>query len=698
MEVSLTVSAANPPRLVTESAGLSFALNQGAAPGSAPLTVANRGSGTLEFAVSVATDSGGRWLSAAPPGGSLTSGVPVALTVAANPAGLGAGTYTGRVLITSPLAGQGVTVPVTMTVSAVRQTILLSQTGLTFTAVAGGGVVPPQTFGVLNTRQGAMAWTAVRSTLSGGANWLTVSPASGTSEAGALKVPLVEVGVQPAGLAPGDYYGQIRVVAPGADNSPQVVSVVLKVLPAGSNPGPVVRPTGLIFASVAGTSPPGSQEVLISNLTDTPLSFTSGRLTLDGKDWFVSVPVSETVSPARPTRLVVQTDTTILTPGIRRGVVTLLFADGSVQAVNLLSVLLGNGTTKGVVGAEGCVPTTLLPLFTVLAANSTAVAGWPTPVEVKVVDDCGDPMVRGSVVAAFSNGDGALPLAPLGEGRWSGTWQPRRSATAGVTVTVTAQIPDLRVRGTVQATVGVQANPSVPVVGQAALVNAASFGPQAVTAPGSIVSIFGSRLSDGEAQAKTLPLQTELGGVTAAMAGQPLPLLYVSGQQVNAVIPYGIQTNAQHQVVVRRGDSYSVPENITVAPAQPAIFTLDLSGRGQGLIFLTRPNGFVLAEGANPARAGDVVVVYATGLGEVNPAVATGAAAPGLPLSRVVTPVEARIGGRDAAVQFAGLAPGFVGLYQVNVQVPPGVEPSPAATLVLLQNGAPSNTVTLAVR
>ena len=60
--------------------------------------------------------------------------------------------------------------------------------------------------------------------------------------------------------------------------------------------------------------------------------------------------------------------------------------------------------------------------------------------------------------------------------------------------------------------------------------------------------------------------------------------------------------------------------------------------------------------------------------------------------------MEARIGGRDAGVQFAGLAPGFVGLYQLNLQVPPGVEPGPAVTLVLLQNGAPSNTVTLAVR
>ena len=61
-------------------------------------------------------------------------------------------------------------------------------------------------------------------------------------------------------------------------------------------------------------------------------------------------------------------------------------------------------------------------------------------------------------------------------------------------------------------------------------------------------------------------------------------------------------------------------------------------------------------------------------------------------------PVEARIGGRAATVQFAGLAPGFVGLYQVNVQIPVGVTPGPAVPLVLSQSGVPSNTVTLAVK
>ena len=63
-----------------------------------------------------------------------------------------------------------------------------------------------------------------------------------------------------------------------------------------------------------------------------------------------------------------------------------------------------------------------------------------------------------------------------------------------------------------------------------------------------------------------------------------------------------------------------------------------------------------------------------------------------------MVPVQAQIGGSSATVHFAGLAPGFVGLYQVNVQIPAGVEPGPVVPLVLFQNGVPSNTVTLAIQ
>jgi len=553
--------------------------------------------------------------------------------------------------------------------------------------VAQGGAVPPQSFGILNTRQGVMNSSVSASVLGVGPNWLAATPTSGSSDAASLKVPLVDVAVKLAGLAAGEYYGQVRVTSSTADNSPQLVSVVLKVLPPGSKPPPVVRPTGLIFTSVAGTSPPSSQDVLVSNLTSDVLAFRSGRLTLDGLDWFMVVPPAESVSPAQPTRLVVQTDTTILTPNIRRGVLTLLFDDGNVQTVNLLSVLLGSGGTKGGSSADGCTPGQLLPILTGLPQNFSVVAGWPQRIDVRIVDDCGDPMVRGSVVASFSNGDPPISLAPLGTGDWSGTWYPRNSAGSSTIVTVTAEIPEPKIRAIVQVSGGLQATPNVPVVSQGALVNAASYSPVALVSPGSILAIFGDRLATTLVQASTVPLPTELGGVSVILGGQVLPLLFVSEHQVNAFVPFNATLNAQLPLVVSRGTSYSVPEMLIVAEAQPAIFTTDASGKGQGVIV----NGTAVADATNPVRPGDVVVIYATGLGGVSPSVASGAASPVDPLARVVAPVEVRIDGKLARVDFSGLTPFFVGLYQVNAQVPAGISAGATVPVVVTVNGVNSN-------
>ena len=100
----------------------------------------------------------------------------------------------------------------------------------------------------------------------------------------------------------------------------------------------------------------------------------------------------------------------------------------------------------------------------------------------------------------------------------------------------------------------------------------------------------------------------------------------------------------------------------------------------------------------NAVERGSVVQTFVTGLGATNPTVASGEPSPGDPPAVVTSPVEARIGGQTAAVQFAGLAPGFVGLYQVNVVVPTSIEPGSEIELTLNQNGVPSNTVTLAVQ
>jgi hypothetical protein len=170
---------------------------------------------------------------------------------------------------------------VSVTVSSVAQKILLSQTGLTFTVVAGGGAPLQQSFGVLNLGSGVMMWSLKLSTLSGGQEWLKATPGSGFSTGGSFDIPLVDVSIDPGGLAPGEYDGTIQVTSGVADNSPQTISVILNVLPPGSNPGPTVRPTGLIFTGVTGNNP-GSQTVLISNPGSSSISYSSGRVPSEG--------------------------------------------------------------------------------------------------------------------------------------------------------------------------------------------------------------------------------------------------------------------------------------------------------------------------------------------------------------------------------------------------------------------------------
>ncbi|MBM3812904.1 MAG: hypothetical protein FJW20_14870 [Acidimicrobiia bacterium] len=694
ISVSFRVDAALPPQLGAEPAGLSFSFVERRAAESQQINVLNLGGGSLDFTATAAASAGGRWLRVTPGAGSATASAKASLTVTADSTALGAGVYTGNILIASPSSPRPITIPVTMTISGSVRTILLSQTGLSFTAVAGGGVVPPQTFAVLNAGDGVMHWTASSTVLSGGAGWLQASPASGSSNASSLTVPFVEVGINPAGLAPGEYYGQVQVSAQGADNTPQVVSVVLNVLPPGSDPGPLVRPTGLVFTGVAGGTSPGSQTVVVSNLSSRATSFVSGRLTSDNLNWFGTAPAAAATSPQQPSRIVVQPDLEGLTPGIRRGTLTLQFEDGTPRTVGLLLVLIPNAATAPR-AAEGCTPTRLLPVFTLLPPNFAVPASAPNPVEVRVVDDCTDALTTGSVVLTFSNGDAPLQLVSLKDGRWSGTWQPRNTTTSQITVVATAQTADGRLRAAAQVTGGLRASQDAPVVGSGAVVSSASYAAQAPLAPGSLISIFGSRLSDAALTSSQLPLESSLAGTAVVIGGRALPLLSTSQGQINAVIPYDLTTNTRHQVVVRRGISSSVPEPVAIAAAQPGVFTKDQTGRGQGTIVDTSNR---LVEPGNAARAGDAVVIYCSGLGAVDPPVTAGTRAPASPLSQVVNPVSLTIGGLEAQVLFAGLTPGSAGLYQVNAIVPAGIAATDEAPVVLRVAGQESPPVTMAVR
>jgi len=679
------------PHLTVAPALLSF---QGVAGAADPASQSLQISG-VSWTAQATTTSGGSWLSVSP--SSSPTGAAVTAQVSATLAGLAAGVYTGTVVV-SDSSGNSQKVPVTLVVQQPAQTILLSQSGLQFTGVAGGGPLQSQSIGVVNTGQGTMNWTATPSSPSG-ASWLTVSPASGTSVAGSSQVSSFTVGANVTGLAAGPYSALIQVSAPGANNSPQFAVVELNVLPAGSDPGVMVRPSGMIFTAQVGKSDPSSQTLQVTEVAPETVNYAAGLLTAGG-NWAQALPLSAQLTPGDSTRtIVVQPSLGTLAPGVYRGALTFVFDDNSpLQVVNLLFLVTGAGSTVDAAAVHGaatssCSPTQLLGLFRSLGSNFSSPVSWPTSIELQVSDDCGNPITNATVVASFSNGDPPLALSSLQNGIYTGTWRPVGTAAQ---VTVTARIlaaPLATAVVTVQGQVG--SNASAPVVFSGGLVNAASFAPGAPLPPGGMVSVFGGNIATSSGGASTVPLPLTLGGASVSIGGISAPLFYSSGGQINAQIPFELPVNSRPQVVVNQGGALTVPEGITVAPTAPGIFAKNQQGSGQGAILNTQ---FVLVDASAPAAAGDVVQVFATGLGATNPPVASGAAAPGAPpLAQVVATVTATIGGQPAQVQFAGLAPTYVGLYQVNVQIPGGLPPG-TATLVLSAGRTTSNTVTLVLK
>ncbi len=178
----------------------------------------------------------------------------------------------------------------------------------------------------------------------------------------------------------------------------------------------------------------------------------------------------------------------------------------------------------------------------------------------------------------------------------------------------------------------------------------------------------------------------------ASYATVAAPLIYVSPVQINAQIPF--ETAAGTALVKVSSGAGTATLSVQVAAAAPAIFTLNSTGSGAGAIEHGLTGQLVTA--ANPAAPGEIVAVYCTGLGAVSPAAVTGAA-PSTPPQQTVAAVQAYVGGALAQVTYAGLAPGFAGLYQVNVQIPPGTA-SGTQSLQVVAGGAGSNAVTIVIR
>ncbi len=221
-----------------------------------------------------------------------------------------------------------------------------------------------------------------------------------------------------------------------------------------------------------------------------------------------------------------------------------------------------------------------------------------------------------------------------------------------------------------------------------AVVNAASFTPS--LAPGSLVSVFGRNLALNENFVSQLPLPLELSGASVTLDGERLPLLYVSPTQINSRLPFKLSGQATLRVSTVIG---SVEATLTISDAAPGIFLVPTEfGRLPAVLH----TNYQLVSPQSPAETGEWLSVFLTGMGRVDGEIATGQPAPSSPLLRVSGPVAVRLDVATVLPSFAGLAPGFVGLYQVNFLVPQ--LPSGTYRLRILVGGASSNVVRIPVR
>lgn len=243
-----------------------------------------------------------------------------------------------------------------------------------------------------------------------------------------------------------------------------------------------------------------------------------------------------------------------------------------------------------------------------------------------------------------------------------------------------------------------------PRINDGGVVNAASFAGGIAVAPGSIVSVFGVDFATGLLEADDVPLPTTLNGTTFRFAGsQAAPQFFQSPMQANVQVPWELEGQEQTTLQADVAGEFSDEIAVELATYSPGLFSMTQTGSGQGAILISGTGLLAAAENAfpeapsRPVRRGEFLEAYATGLGPVENPPATGSPASTVTLSPTTADVTATIGGEPATVIFAGLAPGFVGLYQINIEVPANAPSGGAVELVLSVGGVVSNVVTIAV-
>jgi uncharacterized protein (TIGR03437 family) len=316
-------------------------------------------------------------------------------------------------------------------------------------------------------------------------------------------------------------------------------------------------------------------------------------------------------------------------------------------------------------------------------------------------------------VAVTNPGQGTLTVSGVtATAASSGTWLTAATVSGGVTVTANPSglSPDTYTGTVTVASNGVNGNIVIPVqlvvaaqgppiASAGGAVNNGSFASGEPLAQGDIVAVFGSQFDfDAPQGAIILPLVTTMDGIQVLVNGKAAPVYYVSSSQINFEIPIDAATGDGTIQVVRNGTA----GNLIYVDINAQVPRFILYGN-YGI--MTTPAGALTGIPSSPVKVGDTVVIYALGLGPTSPAVPSGTASPVSPLAYVLGTTQVCFGVETPFYQapcatpaFTGLTPNYVGLYQIDVTIPAGIQSGNNTMTLLLVDNVESTPVQLAVQ
>ncbi len=534
-----------------------------------------------------------------------------------------------------------------------------------------------QLFVIENDTHGDMEWTSQIVTSSGG-SWLSMSPGSGTlpdtDGPGYLNT---YVSVSPVGLKPGVYTGSITISGSRlyegqvyqATDSPQTVTVTYTVYEA-SVPSVKVSSNQVALQGVASIGTAVSSTVTVSNAGPGTLNWTASAQTSSASNWLSVNPASGTNTGT----LSISANPAMLTPGTYTGTVNVAAPGSPTAAVSVTFAVRGPTPPQLKLSTQ---PLTFTGSSGSASLNPQYIA----------ISNPGETALNWRAACATYNGGSWLTVAP-GNGTNNGSVVVIANVAAllpGFYAGVVTVSADGVANTPAQIPVSLTVSHPTPSLDNGGIYNAASLSPDGVVA-GSIASIFGARLGPAAGvsfnpdPANPAP-SLSLAGTTVMVDGVAAPLFFVSASQINLQIP--IESAGKPNATVR----------IQADGVDPAQFTLGLAPAALGIFSVDGTRAAAINQDGTlntdtPAPVGSVVQFYATGQGVANMPVKTGAPAPlQAPFPAPVTPFSLQIGGLPAKILFAGLAPGTVGMLQINAQVPAGVNPSDL-TPVAIQSGS----------